>query len=88
MNRNPVNSSNLKSVGYDPETMILEVEFKGGGVYQYKGVEVETHSLMTTSESIGRFFNQNIKNKFETIKQNAVEADKTQEINEQEERKE
>lgn len=38
MNRNPVSSSNVKSVGYDSESSRLEVEFHHGGIYQYYGV--------------------------------------------------
>ena len=38
MNRTPVSSSNLASVGYDPENRILEIEFHGGSIYQYFSV--------------------------------------------------
>jgi KTSC domain len=33
MERQPVSSSNLKSVGYDPRSRTLEIEFHNGGVY-------------------------------------------------------
>lgn len=33
MNRVPVSSSNLRAVGYDPNTRTLEVEFLNGGLY-------------------------------------------------------
>ena len=35
MIRQPVNSSSLRSVGYDPRLGILEIEFANGSVYQY-----------------------------------------------------
>ena len=35
MNREPVESSNLVSVGYDGNMATLEIEFKGNSVYQY-----------------------------------------------------
>jgi hypothetical protein len=38
MDRTPVSSSNLSSVGYDPDEQILEIEFNGGRVYQYYDV--------------------------------------------------
>lgn len=38
MEREPARSSNIKSVGYDEEQMLLEVEFHSGSVYQYSGV--------------------------------------------------
>jgi hypothetical protein len=42
MERVPVSSSNLISVGYEPSSEILEVEFKGG-VYQYYNVPQFMH---------------------------------------------
>ena len=38
MNRTPVNSSNLSSVGYDPMSQTLEFAFNSGGIYQYYNV--------------------------------------------------
>ena len=35
MERIAVESSNLASIGYDEASMVLEVEFKHGGIYQY-----------------------------------------------------
>ena len=47
MRRTPVNSSNLVSVGYDPRSLTLEVEFHGGSVYHYFDVaEFEHQELM------------------------------------------
>jgi len=61
MNRTPVTSSNIASVGYDPNTMTLEVEFTNGSVYQYFDVpETEYQNLMGAS-SVGTYLNQNIK---------------------------
>lgn len=34
MQRQPISSSNLKTVGYDADTQVLEIEFHHGGVYQ------------------------------------------------------
>ena len=38
MNRDPVASSNIQSVGYDGPSQTLEVEFTNGSVYQYYNV--------------------------------------------------
>lgn len=38
MNRTPVSSSNLASIGYDHESMVLEIKFHSGGIYQYFNV--------------------------------------------------
>ena len=65
----PVQSSNIDSVGYDPEKKILELRFKGGGLYAYKGVPQTEHDGLMTSDSIGSYFHANIKNayKFEKL---------------------
>lgn len=38
MERQYVLSSNIASIGFDPDNMILEVEFLNGAVYQYYDV--------------------------------------------------
>ena len=64
MERQSVNSSQLKSVGH--EDGVLEIEFSNGAVYQYQGSKVKDHydGLMAANaagESVGRYFNQNIR---------------------------
>lgn len=65
MNRNPVKSSNLKSVGYNASTQTLEVEFKNGAVWHYEGVPQAKYDDMIEAESIGSYFSHNIRGKFE-----------------------
>ena len=60
MDRIPVVSSNVASVGYDEEAKVLEIQFKSGGIYRYPGVDPDTHISLMGAESIGRFVNQNI----------------------------
>jgi hypothetical protein len=60
MERTPVKSSNVDSVGYDETNRVLEIGFKSGGIYQYSGVEPQTHLDLMGAESIGKFVNQNI----------------------------
>ena len=38
MIRKSVTSSDIRSIGYDDETRILEIEFHSGGIYQYYSV--------------------------------------------------
>jgi hypothetical protein len=57
MDRAPVTSTQLASIGYDPATFTLEVEFRKGGVYQYICVSTETHQQLMTAQYIGTFFN-------------------------------
>lgn len=61
MNRQAVESSNLVSVGYDPYLAILEIEFRGGRVYQYGGVPEQLYHEPMRAPSKGRFFNARIK---------------------------
>jgi hypothetical protein len=58
MERQPVKSTNVKAVGYDAETKVLEVEFKSGGIYQYAGVQPEMYADLLAAESVGRFVSQ------------------------------
>ena len=61
MDRKPVQSSNLASVGYDPSSQTLEIEFRSGGVYQYFDVPPRVHDELMTADSKGRFFARNIR---------------------------
>ncbi|MDZ8187850.1 MAG: KTSC domain-containing protein [Nostoc sp. ChiSLP02] len=61
----PVSSSMAAAVGYDREEQILQVEFQNGAVYQYLGVDEDTWEDLHASDSIGNFFNQEIKGRYE-----------------------
>lgn len=61
MHRDPVTSSSLNSVGYDPKRQILEVEFVDGDVYQYFDVPRQTYEEFLQAESMGQFMNWRIK---------------------------
>ncbi len=58
MQRAQVQSSMIKSVGWENGT--LEVEFSNGKIYTYPATEQE-HKEMMAAESIGKHFNQHIK---------------------------
>ena len=64
MNRTPVKSSNVKSIGYDPDKKILEVEFANGDVYRYLKVPENVHYSLMTSPSIGAAMHTLIRGKF------------------------
>jgi len=61
MDRKPVDSSNLVSVGYDADERILEVEFKGGAIYQYLDVPATVAQGLETAGSPGKFLNAEVK---------------------------
>ena len=68
LNRQSVQSSNLRSVGYDPITKILEIEFHSGGIYQYTNVSESIHSALINAPSKGKYFARYIKDRFSTRK--------------------
>lgn len=61
MIRQPVTSSNLRTVGYDLSQQILEVEFHHGGVYQYFGVPVSVYHGLVGAASKGRYLHAFVK---------------------------
>ena len=64
MQRLPVQSRALKSVGYDTEGRLLELEFSSGGLYQYYDVPEFTYRALMHAKSKGRFFQTSIDRKF------------------------
>lgn len=62
MDRTPVASSNIASVGWESGT--LEVEFLNGYVYSYVGVPEGVAREIRTAVSPGKAFNNLVKNRF------------------------
>lgn len=60
MERTPVNSSTILSVGYDNDSQILEVEFNTG-LYQYYDVPEYIFDEFINSGSLGSYLHSNIK---------------------------
>ncbi len=58
MKRVALQSSSLRSLGYDPEQQILEVEFSSGALYRYEAVPPEVVQALLEADSLGRHFNQ------------------------------
>ena len=61
MHRTSVSSSNLASVGYDPDRRVLEVAFNHGGVYQYSGVPKSLYDGLMSATSHGSYFDAFVK---------------------------
>jgi hypothetical protein len=68
MKRTSVSSSNIRSIGYDEASQTLEVEFKSSGIYQYSAVANNLFEQFIAAPSKGRYFDQNIREKFRTVK--------------------
>lgn len=64
MNRTRVISKNLKSVGHEPLSATLEVEFLDGKVYQYDNVPASIFKSLLQAASKGTYFAKEIKNKY------------------------
>ena len=64
MDRKKINSSNIRSAGYDPRNRVLEIEFSNGGITQYSGVSDEVHRRLMNSPSPGSYFHDNIEESF------------------------
>lgn len=65
MQRTPVTSSDIRSIGYDASTQTLEVEFHSGGMYQYDGVPENEYRNLMAASSHGQYFNAHIKNAYQ-----------------------
>lgn len=64
MNRQLVRSSNIRSIGYDQEKLILEIEFHSGGIYQYFEVPETIFNELMRAASHGSYFHRYIKNRY------------------------
>ena len=74
MNRTLVESSNIKSIGYEND--ILEIEFFPASVYQYTDVSKDLYESMMKAPSKGKFFHAFIRPKFKAIKIVPIEKEK------------
>lgn len=67
--RSPVTSSNVKSVGHCPNTNTLAIEYSDGSIYHYHDVDKDTHDQLVASKSVGGFIHSNVKGVFKHSKQ-------------------
>lgn len=61
MNRVSVDSSNVASIGFDEDNLVLEVEFLNGSVYQYFDVPTQIYDGLRNAASVGAFLASQIK---------------------------
>lgn len=57
----PVDSSNIKAIGYSPVARVLQVDFLSGSRYRYNAVEPDVFEQFIDAPSKGRFLNREIK---------------------------
>lgn len=62
MNRTPVTSSDIISIGYDPALQQMEVEFRRGDkLYLYWDVPQEVYDELMIASSVGKYFASRVK---------------------------
>lgn len=66
MQRQHVESKALRSVGYDAQCRVLEIEFTSGEVYRYRRVPARVHAGLMAADSHGHYFATQIRDLFES----------------------
>jgi hypothetical protein len=60
LNRTPVLSSQIRSIGYDSAQQLLEIEFGSGEIFQYVGVPENVHKKLMSASSHGGYYMKHI----------------------------
>lgn len=68
MDRVPISSSHIVSIGYDESSLTLEVEFLHNAVYLYFDVPPAVYSELMQAESKGTYLAANVKNVYRYVK--------------------
>ena len=58
MKRRPIRSTSLKAVGYDPATLTLEIEHRGGRLTRYAAVSEATYEALLAAPGKALFVQQ------------------------------
>lgn len=61
---NPVRSSNLAAIGYDPEVLVLAVQFASGHIYHYANVPQDRWEALHAAPSKGQYYGREIKGRY------------------------
>jgi len=64
MDRDYVESTMIRSIGFAADTSTLEIEFNSGAVWQYYDFPESLYYEFRNSESLGKFFHGQIKNNY------------------------
>jgi hypothetical protein len=68
MLREPVTSSVIAAIGYDPQFQWLEVELKTGKLYLYREVPARIHRAFMAALSKGSFYNSWIRDDYPFVR--------------------
>ena len=64
MVRVDLKSTPLNAATYQDQGAFLDLEFRSGAIYRYVGVPAQTYQELLLADSKGRYFNQQIRNRF------------------------
>jgi hypothetical protein len=64
MDRRNIESTMIRSIGYESTTSTLEIEFKSGAVWHYYDFPESSWYEFDGAESQGKFFHAHIKGQF------------------------
>ena len=64
MERQPVKSESIRSIGYDPDTHTLEIEFNNSGLYRYFDVPESVYTELMRTPSKGTYMNDHVRDRF------------------------
>ena len=65
---NPVVSSNVEAIGYDPDNRKLHVRFHSGTTYVYLDVAERVFHEFMEADSKGKYLNANVKGQYQYAK--------------------
>jgi len=54
----------IAGLGYERDISTMEVEFRSGRVYQYFMIPAAVFEALLHAESVGRYFNSEIRNRY------------------------
>jgi KTSC domain len=64
MQREPVKSSSIASVGYERSTHRMEVQFTDGRIYRYQEVPYGIFEGFLEAYSKGRYYNEKVRDQY------------------------
>lgn len=68
MTRTKVTADTLRSIGYDPDSELLELEFNSGDIYDYQKVKPYVYLGLMNSNTKDAYFNEYIRDYYEVEK--------------------
>jgi hypothetical protein len=63
----PVVSNTLRTVGYDTDRQLLQIEFQNRSIYQYFEVPQAVYEELMQASSKGAYFNRSIRPHFDDV---------------------